>query len=101
MIKEGIKDYLGKILTSENLSDNEFQTLLSLLDSSFGKDYLVKNIYQSKFKENYFQTLSDKSLEYMYKVLFSVLLNLGKVEENEKNLEFGILLTKSSFFYAK
>jgi hypothetical protein len=80
------------------------QQLLNLLDTSFGREYLVKNLLQAKFKDDHYQTLSDGSFLDMYNLIFNALLNYDKkLEKNEKffDYEFAVLLTKSIFYYCK
>ncbi len=86
------------ILTSEETM--ETKEIDYIFNTKLGRSYFAKIVYLPKFKENQNHCLSVKSFDYLYKMIYSAIMNIIR-EDNLNDYEDAILLTKCLFKYYK
>ena len=98
-IKETIKDAVMRIFTSVDLKstkDKDRKDVLQSISNSFGRDFFIKLLYKNNTN---IKILQKEAFDLLFSIIYNELLNILKLEENDKTLEDTVLLLKSCCFY--
>ena len=98
-IKETIKDAVIRIFTSVDLKstkDKDRKDVLQSISNSFGRDFFIKLLYKNNTN---IKILQKEAFDLLFSIIYNELLNILKLEENDKTLEDTVLLLKSCCFY--
>ena len=98
-IKETIKDAVMRIFTSVDLKstkDKDRKDVLQSMSNSFGRDFFIKLLYKNNTN---IKILQKEAFDLLFSIIYNELLNILKLEENDKTLEDTVLLLKSCCFY--
>ena len=98
-IIDNIKDIMKRVYQSKLLNVKEDQEILmDSIKTKYGRDYFV-NIVGSVNKKNLtIKIVENESFDFLKYIIFSVLLNILKLEENEHNLISALKLTKACLY---
>jgi hypothetical protein len=96
--KETINDFLKNIISTEYHSKVDIPSIMTLLNTKFGKCHFCRVLFQSKFLENKSQILNDKGFDDLYHIIFNLLY---LCENDPSCYEEVRKVTKSSFYYYK
>ena len=98
-ITDNIKDIMKRVYKSklENIKEDQ-KILMDSIKTKFGRDYFI-NIVTSGNKKNIPKKIVENdSFDFLKYIIFSVLLNILKLEENIHNLLSVISLTKACLY---
>ena len=98
-IVDNIKDIMKKVFKSklDNIKEDK-EILMDSVKTKFGRDYFV-NIMSSGNKKNIaIKIVENDSFNFLKYIIFNVLLNILKLEENNHNLFSAIKLTKACLY---
>ena len=98
-ITDNIKDIMKRVYKSklQNIKEDQ-EILMDSVKTKFGRDYFI-NIVTSGNKRNLPKKIVENdSFDFLNYIIFSVLLNILKLEENTHNLISAIKLTKACLY---
>ena len=88
-----------RIFTSVDLKstkDKDRKDVLQSISNSFGRDFFIKLLYKNNTN---IKILQKEAFDLLFSIIYNELLNILKLEENDKTLEDTVLLLKSCCFY--
>ena len=98
-IIDNIKDIMKRVYKSNLLNVKEDQEILmDSVKTNFGRDYFVNIIGSVNKKNSSIKIVENESFDFLKYIIFSVLLNILKLEENEHNLFSTLKLTKACLY---
>ncbi len=98
-IIDNIKDIMKRVYKSNLLNVKEDQEILmDSVKTNFGRDYFVNIIGSVNKKNSSIKIVENESFDFLKYIIFSVLLNILKLEENEHNLFSALKLTKACLY---
>ena len=99
-VKDNIKDILSKVLKCEDINENEDKKqLINCIESVFGRNYFIDIIYQKNISERTEKALNKSSFNLLTTVIYNAILSILKLDENKENINYAVLLIKSSQIY--
>ena len=99
-VKDNIKDILSKVLKCEDINENEDKKqLINCIESVFGRNYFIDIIYQKNISERTEKALNKSSFNLLTTVIYNASLSILKLDENKENINYAVLLIKSSQIY--
>jgi len=98
-IIDNIKDIMKRVYKSNLLNVKEDQEILmDSVKTNFGRDYFVNIIGSVNKKNSSIKIVENESFDFLKYIIFSVLLNILKLEENDHNLFSALKLTKACLY---
>ena len=98
-ITDNIKDIMKKVFKSilEDIKEDR-ELLMDSIKTKFGRDYFINIICSGNKKNLSIKIVENNSFDFLKYIIFSVLLNILKLEENDDNLNSAIKLTKACLY---
>jgi hypothetical protein len=98
-IIDNIKDIMKRVYKSNLLNVKEDQEILmDSVKTNFGRDYFVNIMGSVNKKNSSIKIVENESFDFLKYIIFSVLLNILKLEENDHNLFSALKLTKACLY---
>ena len=98
-IKDNIREIMTRVYRSEvNKIDEDKKTIIESMKIQFGRDYFVNILNTGNNNDRTVKLVIEESYIFFRDVIFSTLLDILKLEENEYNVNIAIKLLKASLF---
>ena len=98
-IIDNIKDIMKKVYESKlvNIEENQ-EILMDSVGTKFGRDYFINIISAGNKKSSSIKIVENESFNFLKYIIFNVLLNILKLEENYYSIISALKLTKACLY---